>query len=99
MMRSRLDVYVNILKALARGSSKLTHIMYQAEINYKTVRRCLNFLIKQNLVKATPVGKRRFYHLTERGIAVLETLSKLENTLQVSCSSSCVAEQTTPQFL
>jgi len=99
MGRSRLEVYVAVLKGLACGPSKLTHIMYQIGVNYKTVKQCLNFLLKQNLVKATPVGKRRFYQLTTRGIAILETLSKLENALQVSCSSSGVAEQTIYQCL
>jgi len=87
MGRSRLEVYMDILKVLARhGPSKLTHIMFEIEVNYGNVKRCLEFLIKQNLVEETLVGKRNFYHITEKGMAVLETISKLENVLQISCT-------------
>ncbi len=41
-------------------------------------------LIKQNLVEATLVGKISIYHITEKGIAEKQTVSKLENTLQIS---------------
>ena len=86
-MRSRLEVYLDILKVLARcGPSKLTYIMFETEVNYNNVKRCLEFLVKQNLVKASLVGKRNFYHITEGGIVVLETLGKLENVLQISCT-------------
>ena len=75
---------MNILKVLARrGPLKLTHIMYKTGVNYNNVEQCLEFLIQKNLVEATLVGKRNFYHITERGIVVLETLSKLENTLKL----------------
>jgi len=85
--RSRLEVYLDILKGLARrGPSKLTHVMFEIEVNYGNVKRCLEFLIKQNLVEETLVGKRNFYHITEKGIAALETLSTLENVLQISCT-------------
>lgn len=86
MVGSRLEVYLDILKVLARcGPLKLTLIMHQTEINYQHVKQCLELLIKQNLVEAKlVVGKRNIYHITEGGIAVLETLSKLENTLKIS---------------
>jgi len=99
MGRSRLEVYVDVLKGLACGSSKLTHIMYETGVNYTVVKQRLEFLLKQNLVEETIVKKRNIYHITERGIAALEALSTLENTLQVSCSSSGVAEQTIYQCL
>ena len=83
MVRSRLKVYMDILKVLAHnGPSKLTHIMYKSMVNYKTVKQCLELLIKKNLAEATSVQKRNVYHITEKGIDVLETLNKLENTLQ-----------------
>jgi len=60
------------------------------EMGLKGLRKASMFgdgvvgLIKQNLVEATLVGKISIYHITEKGIAVLETVSKLENTLQIS---------------
>jgi len=78
MRRSRLEIYMGILKFLAcRGPSKLTHIMYETMTNHKNMKQCIEFLTKKNLVEA--VGeKRNFYRITEKGIATLETLNKLE---------------------
>lgn len=88
MARSRFEVHVDILKVLAHnGQLKLTHVMYQTEVNYKVVKQRLDFLVKKNLVEEKLVGKRSFYHITEKGIAVLETLSTLENVLlPISCT-------------
>ena len=86
MRRSKLEVHLDVLKALTRyGPLKLTHIMYKTEVNCKDVKPCLEFLIKQNLVEEATVGKRSIYRVTERGIAVLENLRKLENALKVPC--------------
>lgn len=91
---------MDILKGLARcGPSKLTQIMYEAGVNNNVVKQRLEFLIKQNLVEETIVRKRNSYHITEMGIALLEALNTLENTLQVSFNSSGVAEQTIYRFL
>ena len=96
MWRSRLEVYLDILKILARHGRplKLTHIMYKTGVNYGNVKQCLEFLVKQNLVEATLVWKRNIYHITERGIAVLETLNKLENTLKISCTHGFLSTTT-----
>jgi predicted transcriptional regulator len=54
MRRSKLEMYVDILKVLAhRGPLKLTHVMYKANVNCSVLKEYLDFLIKQNLV-STP---------------------------------------------
>jgi len=81
MRKTRLEVYIDILNFLARcGPSNITRIVYETMSNHKKVKQRMEFLIKKNLVRVTVVGKRKFYHITERGIAVLESLNNLENT-------------------
>ena len=60
MRRSKLIIYVDILNVLAhRGPSKLTHIMYKANVNCNVLTDYLDFLIKQGLVEKRTITKTR----------------------------------------
>ncbi|RJS79519.1 transcriptional regulator [Candidatus Bathyarchaeota archaeon] len=85
MRRSKLEMYIDILKVLAhRGPLKLTHIMYKANVNCSVLKQYLDFLIKQNLVEEKTVGKRRVvYMITQRGIRVLKAFRELEEVFTV----------------
>ena len=85
MRRSKLEMYVDILKVLAhRGPLKLTHIMYKANVNCNVLREYLDFLIKQNLVEERNVGKSRtVFAITQRGITVLKYFRELQQLLPV----------------
>jgi predicted transcriptional regulator len=85
MRRSKLEMYVDILKVLAhRGPLKLTHIMYKANVNCSVLKEYLDFLIKQGLVEERVVGRRRVvYATTERGITVLKYFRELKEVLPI----------------
>jgi predicted transcriptional regulator len=85
MRRSKLEMYVDILKVLAhRGPLKLTHIMYKANVNCSVLKEYLEFLIKQGLVEERVVGKRRVvYATTQRGITVLRYFRELKEVLPI----------------
>ena len=75
MRRSKLEMYVDVLKVLAhKGPLKLTHIMYKANVNCSVLKEYLDFLIEQELVEEQTVGKnRKVYAITDRGITVSNT--------------------------
>ena len=85
MRRSKLEMYVDILKVLARsGPLKLTHIMYKANVNCSVLKEYLDFLIAQNLVEEKTVGKKRIvYAITARGITVLKYFRELKSVLPI----------------
>jgi len=85
MRRSKLEMYVDILKVLAhRGPLKLTHIMYKANVNCGVLKEYLDFLIRQNLVEERNVGKSRtVFAITQRGITVLKYFRELEQILPI----------------
>jgi predicted transcriptional regulator len=60
MRRSKLEMYVDTLKVLARhGPLKLTHIMYKANVNCSVLKQYLDFLTQQNLVEEQTLHKKR----------------------------------------
>lgn len=86
MRRSKLEMYIDILKVLAhRGPLKLTHIMYKANVNCSVLKQYLDFLIKNELVEERPAGKRRVvYAVSQRGITVLKHFRELKQILPIS---------------
>ena len=85
MRRSKLEMYIDILKVLAhKGPLKLTHIMYKANVNCSVLKQYLDFLIQQNLVEEKTIGKKRIvYAITQRGITVLKYFRELKTMLPV----------------
>jgi len=90
MRRSKLEMYVDILKVLAHhGPLKLTHIMYKANVNCSVLKQYLDFLIQQNLVEEQALHEKRnktrvVYAITERGKTVLKYFRELNNALQIT---------------
>jgi len=90
MRRSKLEMYVDVLKVLARnGPLKLTHIMYKANVNCGVLKQYLDFLIQQNLVEEQILHKKRHktrvvYAITERGRTVLKYFRELDLALQIT---------------
>jgi predicted transcriptional regulator len=90
MRRSKLEMHIDVLKALAyHGRLKPTHIMYKAKINSSVLKKCLDLLIQQNLVKerVVPMGRKNktsvLYTITERGLSALKDIKEINIVLQV----------------
>ena len=90
MRRSKLEMYIDVLKVLAHhGPLKLTHIMYKANVNCSVLKQYLDFLIRQNLVEEQTLHKKRnktrvVYAITERGRTVLKYFRELNSALQIT---------------
>ena len=90
MRRSKLEMYIDVLKVLARhGPLKLTHIMYKANVNCSVLKEYLDFLIQHNLVEEQTSHKKRqktrvVYAITERGLTALKYFKEVSITLQTA---------------
>ena len=85
MRRSKLEMYVDILKVLAqKGPLKLTHVMYKANVNCSVLKEYLDFLTKQGLVEEKILRKERIvYVITQRGVTVLKQFRELKEVLPI----------------
>ena len=85
MRRSKLEIYVDILKVLAhRGPLKLTHVMYKVNVNCSVLREYLDFLTKQGLVEVKTSGKgRKVYAITQLGVTALKQFRELKKVLPI----------------
>ena len=85
MRRSKLEIHVDILKALARhGPLKLTHVMYKANVNCSFLKQRLDFLIRQDLIEEKRHKTSVVYAITKRGQTVLKYFMELNSVLQIT---------------
>ncbi len=76
--RSRFEIYIHILEAVAEGSKKPTHIMYRANLSWIRLKKYLNFLISQGLLRQSTNASTCTFSLTRKGREVLAYYKRLE---------------------
>jgi predicted transcriptional regulator len=83
LRRTKLEVYVDILFVLAKkGPLNLTHIMYEANVNFSILKAYLSFLVKQGLVEKYSTGRKGLaFSITPYGINVLNYFGELKQVL------------------
>lgn len=76
--RSKLELYLEVLKAISKGVNKPTNIMYRCNLSWANSREILKLLLKHNLINVVEENGRRIYKLTERGYEVLEHFNRAQ---------------------
>ena len=60
--RSKLEIYLEVLKVIKEGTTKPTRIMYAANLSWKLIQSVLNSMVNQDLIEeidvSTSHGKR-----------------------------------------
>ena len=86
MSRSKIEMYLDILKILAHGGPlKLTHVMYKANVNCKRLKEYLDFLTEQGLVEEKILKHEKIvYAITQRGVTVLKLFRVLKEVLPIA---------------
>jgi predicted transcriptional regulator len=70
-MRSRIEVYVDVLLAIREGVHKPTRIMYRTNLSWGPLTKILDAMEKQGLITVERQKKHVSYKITEKGINVL----------------------------
>ena len=78
--RSKLEMYVDILKVLANnGQLMQANIMSKVNFNCNMLKEHLSFLVKHELVEEQTIKKRKTaFDVTQKGISVLRYFKELE---------------------
>ena len=80
--RSKLEVKIDIMQAIANGSGRPTHIMYRSNLSWAVMRNVMKVLEQQGLVVSREVEGRRNFILTEKGTRVLQTYHSVKSQLE-----------------
>ena len=76
-----MEVLLDILKAVAEGREKPTRIMYRANLHWKGLKKHLDLLVEQALLKETFENETSSFTITPKGKSVLGYFMKLEGRL------------------
>ncbi len=79
MKRSRDLIISQILDICTNGASK-TRIVYQANLNFRTVNPYIELLMKNDLIKIKQ-GRTALYETTERGLNMLDNFKQIYSEL------------------
>jgi predicted transcriptional regulator len=81
--RSRLETNADILRAIAEGAEKPTHIMYKANLSWSVMQGYIKALEEQSLIVSRETDGRRHYELTEKGLRVLNAFLAVRRELDL----------------
>ena len=55
--RSRIEIYLDILRAIRKGVRKPTHIMYRTNLSWKPLMQILDAMLEQGLIASEDMGR------------------------------------------
>jgi len=70
--RSHLEIYLDIISAVAVRPLRLTHIMKVANVSYNELKRIIDTLEHKSLITSQNTFDGKFYQATEDGLRMLE---------------------------
>jgi len=81
--RSKLWIYIDILKAVSKGTQKPTRIMYRTNLSWKPLMSALDSLVEQGLIDRKENGTRTTYEITEKGRNVLKYFKEAMELIEI----------------
>ncbi len=75
MHRSKLELYEEVLQALAKKPLTIDSIAYECSMDCIILNQRLEFLTKNGLIQKEVRKNKTFYALTKRGTAISKTLA------------------------
>ena len=87
--RSKLEIYLNVLAAVKRGTSKPTRIMYEANLSWKPLQKILRSMLIQDLIVLMDTTKNKdkrtntMYGLTQKGENVMNYFNRAREFLEI----------------
>jgi len=82
--RTKLEIYVSILRSLLKSKARAVHVMYRANLSFIQARSCLDFLVKKGLIEKEEEEKIVVYKITKKGKEFLENYKKIEKAIAES---------------
>jgi len=81
MKRNREEIISQILSICMDGAIK-TRVVYQANLNFKTVEPYLDLLVKNNLLEVQN-GKKKLYETTKKGENLLKAMDNVNRLVDI----------------
>jgi len=81
--RSKLEIYLEVLKAINSGTEKPTRIMYKTNLSWRPLMNILESLQNQGIIAENKKGNHTFYEVAEKGKNALEYFSEAMSFIEI----------------
>jgi len=87
--RSKLEIYLDVLKVIKEGTTKPTRIMYGANLSWKLLQGILVSMVNQDLIEEIDVSDSRdkrtntIYQVTQKGDSVIRYFDRAKGLIEV----------------
>jgi len=81
--RSKLEIYLDILKVISKGTRKPTRIMYKTNLSWKPLMKVLDSLTAQGFIVEEKEGNHILYGITDKGKNILQYFSKAMESIEI----------------
>ena len=87
--RSKLEIYLDVLKVIKEGTTKPTRIMYGANLSWKLLQGILSSMVAQDLIEEVDVSESRdkrtnkVYMVTAKGDSVIRYFDRAKGLIDV----------------
>jgi len=80
LRRGRFEI-INEILLLCRTPTRKTRILYKCNLSYEQLKKYLDFLVSNNLLKSFERDGKDFYEITENGRRFIEEHERLSKFL------------------
>jgi predicted transcriptional regulator len=94
--RTKLEIYLDVLRIIKSGTSKPTRIMYGANLSWKPLQEAIESMLSQSLIREVDATNNRdkrtniIYEITMKGENVLRYFRKAKDLLKLEEIASLV---------
>ena len=81
--RSKLEIFLDILKVVSNGTHKPTRIMYKNNLSWKPLKKAFESMIKQGLITEEKIGIQSTYYVTDKGKEILNYFKEVTKLLEI----------------
>lgn len=87
--RSKLEIYLDVLKVIKEGTKKPTRIMYGANLSWKLLQGILGSMVSQGLIEEIDASDSRdkrttkIYEITSKGDSVIRYFDRAKGLIEV----------------
>ena len=87
--RSKLEIYLDVLKVIKEGTTKPTRIMYVANLTWKILQSVLNSMVDLDLIEEIDMSMSRdkrtntVYQVTNKGDSVIRYFDRAKGLIEV----------------
>jgi predicted transcriptional regulator len=87
--RSKLEIYLDVLKVIKEGTTKPTRIMYGANLSWKLLQGILASMVSQDLISEVDASESRdkrtnkYYEITNKGDSVIRYFERAKGLIEI----------------